>query len=281
MLRKAHYYSRNDASRKGIKMIDENGWIKLWRKSINSGLMRNPHLWTFWCWCLMKATHKEIKQRVGFQEISLLPGQFIFGRKSAAEELAFGEQTIRTCMGALKSTSNLTIKVTSKFSIVTISNWSTYQNGLNETNQQSNHQTNQPLTSNQPATNQQLTTNKNDKNNKNEKNNQPEAGLFEDLMSDQFSDEYRDVMSEWEKARKSSGLSFVNDRRTQSGAARIARMVRVGEITTNNVRRAMSNLLLDSDARINYTLDGLSNNISTWIDRTPNSKKTKTRSTNI
>ncbi len=81
--------------------------------------------------------------------IDLLPGQFIFGRKSAAEELEVGEQTIRTCLGKLSELQNLTIKPTNKFSIVTICNWDVYQNENESNNQISNQQ----VTNNQPTTN--------------------------------------------------------------------------------------------------------------------------------
>ncbi|MCX5852963.1 MAG: conserved phage C-terminal domain-containing protein [Deltaproteobacteria bacterium] len=89
---------------------------------------------------------------VGYQEIILHPGQFIFGRKAAAKELGLSEQEIRTSVELLKKADNLTIKSTNKFSVISIVNWTIYQgNGGGE----------QP--SNQPTTNQQVTTNKNDK----------------------------------------------------------------------------------------------------------------------
>jgi len=98
----------------------------------------------------MKANHeKNYKQVVGFQEIILQPGQFIFGRKIAATETALSEQKIRTCLSFLKKCKNLTIKPTNKFSIISIINWKTYQyieEGVNQ-------QVNQHVTSNQPASN--------------------------------------------------------------------------------------------------------------------------------
>jgi uncharacterized phage protein (TIGR02220 family) len=86
---------------------------------------------------------------VGFQEIILEPGQFIFGRNAASKELRMSVQTIRTNLDSLRKRQNLTIKSTNKFSIITITNWDTYQHKENETNQQTNHE----LTSNPPATN--------------------------------------------------------------------------------------------------------------------------------
>ncbi len=129
------------------------GYIKIWRKSIDNGWLSNHTLWAFWCWCLLKATHKPCKLLIGFQEVFLEPGQLVFGRKKCANELGTSEQSVRTCLQALKSTSNLTIKSTSKFSIISIVNWEAYQGDDCLDNHQINHQINQRLTSNQPSTN--------------------------------------------------------------------------------------------------------------------------------
>lgn len=128
------------------------GYIKLWRKSLDSGWLANPLLWCFWCWCLMKATHKPCKVLIGFQEVFLSPGQFVFGRKKCAKELKTSERSVRTCLQTLKSTNNLTIKVTNKFSIINIVNWTIYQEEENTNDQQDDQQYDQQLTSNRPTT---------------------------------------------------------------------------------------------------------------------------------
>lgn len=127
----------------------QNGWVKLWRKSLKSGWLTNPVLWTFWSWCLLKATHKEIDIVMGFQQIHLNPGEFIFGRKAASKELKMSQQSIRTCVKNLSLSKNLTIKSTNKFSIISILNWDTYQGQDDDDNQQ----TNQQLTNDQPTAN--------------------------------------------------------------------------------------------------------------------------------
>jgi len=91
---------------------------------------------------------------VGFQEINLDPGQFIFGRKKAAIELDTTERKIRTSLDSLVKSKNVTIKSTNKFSIISIINWHIYQDE-NFTNDQLIRQ---PPTSNRPATDQQPTT---------------------------------------------------------------------------------------------------------------------------
>jgi hypothetical protein len=125
----------------------DNGWIKIHRKTIECGFFNNPNLSHFWLWCLLKATHKPYKQSVGFQVIDLLPGQFIFGRNVASEETGLSVRTIRTCQQHLVNLQNVTIKATNKFSIITISNWATYQNLETQSDQQSD----QHVTSRRPA----------------------------------------------------------------------------------------------------------------------------------
>jgi len=137
------------------------GWVKLYRQSIEHEWLKNHKLWAFWSYCLLKASHKEYTAMIGFQRVEIKSGQFIFGRSKTSEELNMSEQNIRTCIGKLKSAGNITIKSTNKYSIVTLTNWEKFQGEDVSDNQQ--------LTNNQPTTNQQLTTYKNNKNVKNVK----------------------------------------------------------------------------------------------------------------
>lgn len=110
---------------------------------------------------------------VGYQEVTLKPGQFIFGRRKAASELNLSERVIRTCLKALKNFKQLTIETTNKFSILSIVNWDIYQSNGLINDQQDDQQTVQSVTNKRPASDQQVTTNKNDKECKNGKNETP------------------------------------------------------------------------------------------------------------
>jgi hypothetical protein len=124
-----------------------DGYIKLYRKSIENGWLKNGDLWRFWCYCLLKATHKKTTVVVGWQQIELEPGQFIFGRRVAAEDLGMSERKIRTCHHALETMENVTSKTTNKFSIISIVNWDIYQ----QTEYQNDQQNDQQATSRRPA----------------------------------------------------------------------------------------------------------------------------------
>lgn len=103
---------------------------------MRKGWFRNHNVVIFWIYCLLKATHKPVTVTVGFQQVPLQAGQFVFGRKKAAEETGLSEREIRTCLEFLKKAGSLTIKPTNKFSIITIVNWHIYQNTKVESDQQ-------------------------------------------------------------------------------------------------------------------------------------------------
>ncbi len=130
----------------------KTGYIKLYRQSIDNKWLQHGDLWRFWCYCLLKATYRPYEELVGLQRVPVERGQFIFGRKVAAKELKMSEQTVRTLLAKLIGWQNLTIKSTSKYSIVTIVNWELYQSTDGESTIKS--------TNSQPASNQQVTTNK-------------------------------------------------------------------------------------------------------------------------
>jgi hypothetical protein len=125
------------------------GWIKLHRSLLDNGWLKNPELYTFWNYCLLRASHKEHKQMVGFKQVTLLPGQFVFGRKKAAEVLNTTESKIRTNIKNLTKLKSITIESTNAFSIITVTNWHRYQSSDNEVDQQIS----QRMTSVSPADN--------------------------------------------------------------------------------------------------------------------------------
>ncbi len=110
-------------------------------------------------------------------------GQLITGRLQLSKDTGLSEMEIRTCLKKLKTTNEITTKVTNKYTIITVCKYDVYQNRYDSNNQQINQQINQPTTSQQPTINQQLTTN-NTLNNKEDKlifNSFPVASEFNGL----------------------------------------------------------------------------------------------------
>lgn len=132
------------------------GWVKLHRKLEEWEWSSDPNMVSLMVWLMILANYKETRYKGQIIPI----GSFVTGRKSLSKKTGISEQTIRTCLERLKSTSEVTIKSTSKFSIITLCNYNTYNNDKEPPNQQIPN----TLTSDQPATNQQLTTSKEFKN---------------------------------------------------------------------------------------------------------------------
>lgn len=132
-------------------------WIKLYRKLLASPVFDNPAVLKVWLWALLKANHRGTAIVLGYQTITLNPGEFIFGRITAAEELKMAESTVWRCMAMLKNLGNLDIKSSNKFSVVKINNWTSYQ------------ELGQQMKNKRTTSGQQVDTDNNDKNDKNVK----------------------------------------------------------------------------------------------------------------
>ncbi|MDQ0414196.1 replication protein [Mesobacillus stamsii] len=142
------------------------GYVKLYRKTMDSIIWQDPYYLKLWMYCLMKASHKEHNQLVGNQNIMLKEGEFITGRSSLSDDLNKGmkpnfkqsEISWWRYLNNLEKWGMLNIKKTNKYSVVSILKWYEYQ----ETEQQMNNKC--------TTDEQQLITNKNVKNVKNDKN---------------------------------------------------------------------------------------------------------------
>lgn len=101
--------------------------------------------------------------------IEVKRGQLITGRLQLSKDTGLTEREIRTCQDKLKMTGEVTIKATSKYSIITICKYDVYQNKFDKTDQQIDQQSVQPKANERPTSDQQTTTN-NKHNNKEEVN---------------------------------------------------------------------------------------------------------------
>jgi len=144
------------------------GWIKLHRGFTKFEWYQDANTMRVFLHLLITANHQKAK----WQGNVIGRGQLITSRGHISRDLGMTVQVVRTSLAKLEKTENITIKTTSKFTLLSICNYDTYQSEVSENNQQVNQQ----LTIKQPALNQQLTTNKNDKNKKNEKNEKQQTG---------------------------------------------------------------------------------------------------------
>ena len=113
------------------------GYIKLHRELMDWEWYKEPLITRLYVHLILSANHKDNTIR----GISVKRGQFLTGRKRLSFDTGISEQTIRTSLNKLKSTSYLTIKSTSQHSIIALRDYDLFQRPTSE------------LTNNQPASN--------------------------------------------------------------------------------------------------------------------------------
>lgn len=119
-------------------------WIKLYTKLLDWEWYSDINTTRLFLHCLLKANWQDGK----FEGVDVPRGSFVTGRKKLSKETGLTEQQVRTALKRLKSTNEITINTTKKYSIISIVNYDLYQT----TNQEDNQQ----LTNNQPTTNHNL-----------------------------------------------------------------------------------------------------------------------------
>ena len=134
------------------------GWIKLHRKFLKWEWFNDNNMVMLFIYLLLKANFETSK----WKGIEVKRGQLITGINSLSQQTRVSLQSIRTVLKRLKSTGEITIQSTNKYSIITICNYDSYQIIESDTNKPANRS----LTNEQQTTNKQLTTYKNNKNGK-------------------------------------------------------------------------------------------------------------------
>lgn len=137
----------------------DSGFITLHRKIIKWEWYDDANTFRLFIHLLLNANHAPKKWHGNIIE----RGQIIVGRINLSKELGLSEQQIRTSLNKLKSTSEITIKTTNRFSLVTLIKYSDYQDKkVKSTSKTTSH-----ITNKQPTDNQQITTNNNVNNDNN------------------------------------------------------------------------------------------------------------------
>ncbi|EJW17585.1 hypothetical protein M5X00_16630 [Paenibacillus alvei] len=112
------------------------GWIKIHRKIGDNQIFKDPFFLKLWMMCLLKAAHKPYRQLVGRKMVPVGIGQFITGVGSITDEFNDGivekkhkksSSTVWRMLHVLEQEQMIQITSYTRFSIVTVVNWSEYQ----------------------------------------------------------------------------------------------------------------------------------------------------------
>ena len=135
--------------------MTNNGFIKVNRNILNWRWYGDDNTFRVFFHLLLKANYQDGE----FEIHTIKRGQLVTGRKALAKELNISERQVRTALDHLKTTNEIAITPTSKYSIITINSYDKYQSVTNTSTND------RPTNDQQPTNNQQqYKKNKKDKN---------------------------------------------------------------------------------------------------------------------
>lgn len=129
------------------------GWIKLHRKFKNWEWWNDEKMVKLFLYLLLSANFEDKK----WQGITIKRGQLVTSLNHLSIETNFSIRQIRTLLKRLKSTHEVTIKTTSKYTTLTICNYDSYQD-FEEANDKVNDKVNDKQATSKRQTNDKQTT---------------------------------------------------------------------------------------------------------------------------
>jgi hypothetical protein len=172
-----------------------NGWIKLHRQFLEWEWYDTPEMVHVFIHLLLSANHEAKK----WHGVDIDRGSFLTSLPKLSQSLHISQQVLRTCLNRLKSTNEITVKSTNKYSLITICKYDTYQVAENDINKQNNTPPNIPSTDSQHSINSQLTTTKESKKEKKDKKEKKEEDttVSVDLKIDLLHSKFIEVYCSW------------------------------------------------------------------------------------
>lgn len=108
-----------------------SGWIKSYRKQLDSDLFQNAYLWAIWSWFLHASTWKESKVLWEGKQRTLPAGSVVFGYRELSTKFECSKNTIKKWAKYLHDTDRVILETCPRGCVVTILNWEVYQ-GVDE-----------------------------------------------------------------------------------------------------------------------------------------------------
>ena len=174
-----------------------SGWICLHRDIQNHWIFSDAERFRAWVDLIMLSNHEDNKFMINDTLITVTRGQLAWSQLSLSNRWKWTRQKTRTFLKLLQNESMIDTKSNHHTTIITICNYSQYQDS--PTNQQPTN--NQPITNQQPTLNQPITTDNNVNNvNKKEKSTRAKIPFFETVELPFFID--RELFIGWQRERK-------------------------------------------------------------------------------
>lgn len=110
-----------------------SGWITLHRDLKDHWIFQDSDALKFWVYLLLTANHTSKKTMFNGKLIEVQRGSLIGGRMSLSAKTGISERKVRRFMSVLQDEAMVSIKKTTKYSIISITNYDEYQSSVHQT----------------------------------------------------------------------------------------------------------------------------------------------------
>mgnify|MGYP001583916797 CR=1 FL=1 len=103
------------------------GYIRLHRKCLENRFFRNPSVWHYFQYCLLRANYDDVDIPLGGELIHLEKGQFLTSINKDSEKTGLTVSAIRHARSVLEKDAMISMENSTKYSIVEVCNYKALQ----------------------------------------------------------------------------------------------------------------------------------------------------------
>jgi len=104
-----------------------NGYVKIFRKVLDNPNASNHLFLAVWSYLLLKASHKPYVMRIAGEDRVLNAGDLVCSCRQVAKFFNIDKDTVNRIFGTMEKDSMIRRKMYSRKTVITVSNWSSYQ----------------------------------------------------------------------------------------------------------------------------------------------------------
>ena len=116
------------------------GWISIHRKLIEASWFKKSEYVHLWLYLLLKANHKDKEVFIGNEKILIKRGQLLTSRNKLSEAVHVQENKIYRILKCFENEHQIEQQKTSRYTIISIVNYDTYQKNEQVIEQQMNNE---------------------------------------------------------------------------------------------------------------------------------------------
>lgn len=131
------------------------GYIAVFRQLTEWGWYKDLPVCKLWLHILLRANYKPLV----FMGERLERGQFVTSLPTLAAETGLSVQQVRTALGKLKKTGEITVATNHHYTTITVVGYDKFQSSVDDENEKEQQTDNRPITDHQQTDNRQITDN--------------------------------------------------------------------------------------------------------------------------